>query len=132
LEKYKDLLSFLISKDNEQLKALDVIKKFWAGSNFHTILYIGQLETYKIIGYKNIVNWVFKEIEKEEDSSNNFKLYWDVLFSIIQKVLGRSDLAKIELKKVRICNEGLDLGTKQRTSRGDCKIRGSCRSCQRR
>jgi hypothetical protein len=100
LEKYQDVLRYLISKENEQQKALDTIKKFWLGSNFHVILYIEHMENAKIVSYKTIIAWLFKEIEKEEDGANNFRLYWDLLFSIIQRVLKRSDIAKLELRKV--------------------------------
>jgi hypothetical protein len=100
LEKYQDVLRYLISKEGEQQKCMDTIKKFCLGSNFHIILYIEHMENAKILNYKNIIAWLFKEIEKEEDSTNNFRLYWDLLFSIIQRLLKRSDIAKIELRKV--------------------------------
>ena len=61
--------------------------------------------TIKILNFKTIISWVFKEIEKNEDVQCLYKLEWEILFNVIYKMLARSDSVKTDLRKARQKNE---------------------------
>lgn len=91
-----------MGKESDQLVVLDAVRKFYRNSNFHILLTINGMETFKILDSKNIVNWIFASLEKEEDINNYFQLYWDLLFLIIVKNATNIHVLEQNISRVNI------------------------------
>ena len=56
MERYHNVLEFMINKESDQLLALEGLKKVWIKSHFHVALIIEHLLKSRLIGYK-IINF---------------------------------------------------------------------------
>lgn len=55
---------------------------------------------FKLLEPTTVFTWVFRSIEKEEDAQNQFLLYWEVLNTILHKLVSRSEIFRDDLRKV--------------------------------
>ena len=100
MERYHNVLEFMINKESDQLLALESLKKVWNKSYFHVALIIEYLLKSQLIVYKVIINWIFKEIEKGEEIKLQFYPYYEILLNFLNKMCNKSKAIKQEVKKV--------------------------------
>jgi len=100
-DKYHTTIANLIISKSDQFSVLDATRKLFRNSHFHTKLTINILQKFKLVDLKNVISWVFKAIEKEEDPVNNFNIYWQVLLETLEKVTHDVEVLRYEIQKVQ-------------------------------
>ncbi len=101
---YKITLSEYVfgNKESNQYKFLDCIYNFWRDSAWHAEVYVDRFLQKELIKPNVIVQWVFKCIDKDLEEPSRYQLFWNILFNLIDKTLGKSSSHKKDLKKVGI------------------------------
>ena len=99
---YKITLSEYVfgNKESNQYKFLDCIYSFWRDSAWHIEVYVDRFLQKELIKPSVIVQWVFKCIDKDLEEKSNYQLFWNILFNVIDKTLGKSSTHKKEFRKV--------------------------------
>jgi len=98
-DKYHPTIAHLTNSESDQHVILEATRKIFRNSHFHTILTISILQKYKLVDAKNIIEWVFKAIEKEDDPPNNFNIHWEVLLATLAKATSDVEVLRSEIQR---------------------------------
>lgn len=93
-------MKILSAKESNQYILLNSIHNFWAFSDWHVILYINKFLFHKSLKYTPLLNWTFKNIEKNNENFFQNNLYWKILNSLLEKMLNKLEYSKEETEKV--------------------------------
>jgi hypothetical protein len=80
-----------MKEDSAQVLLLSCVDSVWSVSEFHLHLHIDKLMSLKLVTFDTIVKWIFLTLSKTETP---VKVYWRLLFLIIDKVIARTNFIK--------------------------------------
>lgn len=110
-KRYYNTLKLLLQQyQTSSTTFLDTIFKVWQNSDFHLKLYLDQITSLRIIPCQIVIEWVFDQLDIEQDR----KVFWEICFLIIRKVVTRTDFIYQNIKNSKADEEPKNLENLQK------------------
>eukprot|EP00698_Gefionella_okellyi_P002939 TRINITY_DN12782_c0_g1_i1.p1 TRINITY_DN12782_c0_g1~~TRINITY_DN12782_c0_g1_i1.p1 ORF type:complete len:650 (-),score=113.51 TRINITY_DN12782_c0_g1_i1:334-2244(-) len=98
LERNIALLKTFMANPGDRVRALQIIKDFWATTPQLVVILVDKFMTYQLVDSGSIVTWLFSSATEEFNSY----YVWEILNNVIAKTIARTETVRSDLQAAQL------------------------------